>query len=103
MPVEGVERHPCEQELTFVRMFSESNEQSARRRTWWSERFRVNPRRKGPGDVGRRERRNRAGSSDDIWVKVRMTAKKVGFTATKTCKPSASIERARRTVASLFI
>ena len=27
MPVEGVERHPGEQELTFVRMFPESNEQ----------------------------------------------------------------------------
>ncbi len=27
MPVEDVERHPGEQELTFVRMFSESNEQ----------------------------------------------------------------------------
>lgn len=27
MPIEGVERHPGEQELTFVRMFSESNEQ----------------------------------------------------------------------------
>jgi hypothetical protein len=27
MPIEGVERHPSEQELTFVRMFSESNEQ----------------------------------------------------------------------------
>jgi hypothetical protein len=28
MPVEDVERHPGEQELTFVRMFSESNEQT---------------------------------------------------------------------------
>lgn len=27
MPVEGVERAPSEQELTFVRMFSESNDQ----------------------------------------------------------------------------
>src|SRR5580704_1744445 len=27
MPIEGVERHPGEQDLTFVRMFSESNEQ----------------------------------------------------------------------------
>jgi hypothetical protein len=27
MPIEGVERHPGEQELTFVRMFTESNEQ----------------------------------------------------------------------------
>jgi hypothetical protein len=27
MPIEGVERHPGEQELTFVRMFGESNEQ----------------------------------------------------------------------------
>ena len=28
MPVEDVERHPSEQELTFVRMFSESNDQT---------------------------------------------------------------------------
>ncbi|HTP67907.1 MAG TPA: hypothetical protein VMJ35_03310, partial [Dongiaceae bacterium] len=27
MPIEGVERHPGEQDLTFVRMFAESNEQ----------------------------------------------------------------------------
>jgi hypothetical protein len=36
------------------------------------------------------------GVADDIWVKVRIDGKKVGFTAAKTCKPSASIERARR-------
>jgi hypothetical protein len=48
MPIEGVERHPSEQELTFVRMFSESNEQIGARRMSWS--------RKTPGSKSSPER-----------------------------------------------
>src|SRR5437016_14367650 len=77
MPVEGVERHPGEQELTFVRMFSESNEQIGAPahgvvkkdsrveivagtvvETW----------EEGDDGIGR-------GVADGIWVKVRIDGK----------------------------
>lgn len=77
MPVEGVERLPREQELTFVRMFTESNEQigtpahvviqknstvqilAAKILVKWEE---------GKDNVG-------LGVGDDIWVKVRIDGK----------------------------
>src|SRR6266566_3065864 len=77
MPVEGVERHPGEQELTFVRMFSESNEQigapahvvvkkdsrveilAGKVLVTWEE---------GKDGIG-------LGVADDIWVKVRIDGK----------------------------
>jgi hypothetical protein len=77
MPVEGVERHPGEQELTFVRMFSESNEQidtpahivvkknsqvdilAGKVLVTWEE---------GKNGVG-------LGVGDDIWVKIRIDGK----------------------------
>ena len=77
MPVEGVERHPGEQELTFVRMFSESNEQigtpahvvvkresrveilAAKVLVTWEE---------GKDGIG-------LGVADDIWVEVRIDGK----------------------------
>ncbi len=77
MPIEGVERHPGEQELTFVRMFSESNEQigtpahvvikkdsrveilAGRVLVTWEE---------GKDGIG-------LGVADDIWVKVRIDGK----------------------------
>jgi len=77
MPVEGVERAPSQQELTFVRMFSESNEQIGTPAhvvvkqdskveilaskvfvTWEEEK----------GGIG-------LGVGDDIWVKVRIDGK----------------------------
>jgi len=77
MPIEGVERHAGEQELTFVRMFSESNEQigtpahvvvkkdsrveilAGKVLVTWEE---------GKDGIG-------LGVSDDIWVKVRIDGK----------------------------
>ena len=77
MPIEGVERHPGEQELTFVRMFSESNEQigtpahvvvkkdsrveilAGKVRVTWEE---------GKDGIG-------LGVADDIWIKVRIDGK----------------------------
>jgi hypothetical protein len=77
MPIEGVERHPGEQELTFVRMFSESNEQigtpahvvikkdsrveilAGKVLVTWEE---------GKAGIG-------LGVADDIWVKVRIDGK----------------------------
>ncbi len=77
MPIEGVERHPGEQELTFVRMFTESNEQigtpahvvvkkdsrveilAGKVLVTWEE---------GKDGIG-------LGVADDIWVKVRIDSK----------------------------
>src|SRR6267142_683882 len=77
MPIEGVERHPGEQELTFVRMFTESNEQigppahvvvkkdsrveilAGKVLVTWEE---------GKDGIG-------LGVADDIWVKVRIDGK----------------------------
>ena len=77
MPIEGVERHPGEQELTFVRMFTESNEQigipahvvvnkdsrleilAGKVRVTWEE---------GKDGIG-------LGVADDIWIKVRIDGK----------------------------
>lgn len=77
MPVENVERHPGEQELTFVRMFTESNEQvgtpdhvvikkdtkveilAAKVLVTWKE----------------AQDGIRLGVGDDIWVKVRINDK----------------------------
>lgn len=77
MPIEGVERHPGEQELTFVRMFTESNEQigppahvvvrkdsrveilGAKVLVTWKE---------GKDEVV-------LGAADDIWVKIRIDGK----------------------------
>lgn len=77
MPIEGVERHPGEQELTFVRMFTESNEQigppahvvvkkdsrveilRGKVLVMWKE---------GKDEVA-------LGAADDIWVKVRIDGK----------------------------
>ena len=74
MPIDGVERHPGEGELTFVRMFGESNEQigtpahvvvkkesrveilAGRIMVTWEE---------GKDGIG-------LGVADDIWVKVRI-------------------------------
>jgi hypothetical protein len=77
MPVEGAERHPSEQELTFVRMFSESNEQvgapahvvikknsqvdilASKVLVTWEE---------GKDGIG-------LGVGNDIWVKIRIDGK----------------------------
>jgi hypothetical protein len=77
MSIEGVERHPGEQELTFVRMFSESNEQigtpahvvvkkdsnveilAGKVLVTWEE---------GKDGIG-------LGVGDDIWVRVRIDGK----------------------------
>jgi hypothetical protein len=77
MPIEGVERHPGEQELTFVRMFTESNGQigtsahvvvkkdsrveilAGKVQVTWEE---------GQDGIG-------LGVADDIWVKVRIDGK----------------------------
>jgi hypothetical protein len=78
MPVEGVERHPSDQEMTFVRLFNEANEASsgtpahvvvkkdstveflsASVLTKWEE---------GPEVVG-------LSAGEDIWVKVRIDGK----------------------------
>ncbi|MGB9335683.1 MAG: hypothetical protein WCB14_11785 [Candidatus Acidiferrales bacterium] len=77
MPVEGVERHPGEQDLTFVRMFPESNEQigppahvvvkkdsrveilAGKVLVTWEE---------GKDGIS-------LGIADDIWVKVRIDGK----------------------------
>ena len=77
MPVEGIEQHRGEQELTFVRMFTESNEQigtpahvviqknsrveilAAKVLVTWEE---------GKDGIG-------LGAGDDIWVKVRIDGK----------------------------
>ena len=77
MPVEGVERHPGEQEMSFVRMFGESNEQigppahvvvkkesrveilAGKVLVTWEE---------GKDGIG-------LGVSGDIWVKVRIDGK----------------------------
>jgi hypothetical protein len=77
MPIEGVERHPGEQDLTFVRMFTESNEQigppahvvvkkdsrveilAGKVLATWEE---------GEDGIG-------LGVADDIWVKVRIDGK----------------------------
>jgi hypothetical protein len=77
MPIEGVERHPGEQVLTFVRMFTESNEEigtpahlvvkkdsrveilAGKVRVTWEE---------GQDGIG-------LGVADDIWVKVRIDGK----------------------------
>jgi hypothetical protein len=77
MPIEGVERHPGEQELTFVRMFGEPHEQivtpahvvvkkdsqveilAGKVLVTWVE---------GKDGIG-------LGVADDIWVKVRIDGK----------------------------
>jgi hypothetical protein len=77
MPIEGVERHPGKQELTFVRMFSESSEQigtpahvvvkkdsrveilAGKVQVTWEE---------GKDGIG-------LGVGDDIWVKLRIDGK----------------------------
>jgi hypothetical protein len=77
MPIEGVERHPGGQDLTFVRMFTESNEQigppahvvvkkdsrveilAGKVLVTWEE---------GKGGIG-------LGVAEDIWVKVRIDGK----------------------------
>jgi hypothetical protein len=77
LPIEGAERHPGEQELTFVRMFSESNEKigtpahvvvkkdsrveilAGKVLVTWEE---------GKNGIG-------LGVAEDIWVKVRIDGK----------------------------
>jgi len=77
MPIEGVERHPGEQEFTFVRMFGESSEQigtpahvvikkdsrveilAGKVLVTWDE---------GKDGIG-------LGVADDIWVKIRIDGK----------------------------